>query len=93
MACRARSAGSYVLSYLSTPDDQRLQRGHRGTNDRVQDYGSIVGDTVLAPTTLSYDLGRLATGVVHRGPVGADHREASHKKWVACSCPSLIPLS
>jgi hypothetical protein len=93
MACHAPSAGPYFLSYLSTPDDQRLQCGHRGTHDRVQDYGSTVGATVLAPTTLSYDLGRLATGVVHRGPVGADHREAPHKKWVACSSPPLIPLS
>jgi len=79
MACHAPSPGSYVLSYPSTPDDQRLQRGHRGAYDRVQDYGSIVGATALVPTTLSYDLGRLTAAVVYRGPV-VDHREVPHEK-------------
>ena len=35
-----RAFGWFVCSsYLSTPDDQRLQRGGRGAHDRVQDYG------------------------------------------------------
>jgi hypothetical protein len=92
MACHAPSHGSYVLSYLSTTDDQRLQRGHRGAYDRVQDFGSSVGATALVPTTLSYDLGRHAAVVVYRGPV-VDHHELPHEKWAACSPPPLISLS
>lgn len=51
-----RAFGWFVYSFLLVyPDNQRLQRGHRGSHDRVQDHGPRVGATTMAPITLSYE--------------------------------------
>jgi len=63
MACRAPLAGAYALSYSSSPHDWKSQCGNRGAHDRVEDYGPRVGATALAPTTLSYDLGRFGAAL------------------------------
>ena len=43
---------SFLLIYL---DDRALQRGHRGSHDRIQSHGQRVAATTVAPITLPYE--------------------------------------